>query len=256
MGVFDQMNDQFDQNDAENSVFFKLEDKQTVLAAFLGEPFMRAVYWVDGQGYQPWTEGCGKGKTILTSMNVALIAMVDGKPTVSGLQLCEQSKTFFRSVSKLDKKYGISSKLFEITRDGVKKETTYDILPDIDIDASLRMELDALTLFDLEASSKSESPVRVGESGTPKDASSGPSAVIDSKTADVLIEDLKTLKAYKPEILDDFLSEFSISKIRQLSASFAQSARSWVDTELEAMRHSRIDGESKANGGKPDPFAE
>lgn len=251
MGCFDEMNEQFEQNDAENSVFFKIEDGHSVLGVFVGKPFIRSVYWQEGGGYQPWEEGCGKGKTLLTSMNFAVVKMVDKKPVFQGLQLCEQSKTFFKDVSKLDTKYGIDNKVFEISREGVKKDTKYTILPECDITPELRKVLDGLTLFDLEASSTSESPVKMGESGTPKDDSSGPEEMVDKAVADALIDDLKALSEWRAEIVNEFLAEFKIRKIRELPASMKDSARTWVDSELEGMRHGKADEEP----GTADPFA-
>ena len=252
MGRFDRTKEEYDRNDAESGTYFKLADGQKMLVAFLGNPHNRSVYW-DGSTYQPWTPDCGKPKSLKTSMNVAVFTAQDGQPVLQGARILEQSKTFFRDVMKLDSKYGVDNKIFEVEREGsTKDDTKYFILPEYDIDDTLRRKLAGLQLYDLAASATSENPVLVGEAGTPKAGGAEPAQLITTDEGDGLIEDLKILKEYRAEIVDDFLSEFKLRKIRELPASRLQAAKSWVSAELEGMRHSQQDG---ATGGAADPFA-
>lgn len=243
MGRFDDMEKRFEENDKEGGQFFKLDDGQSALVAFLGEPLIRETYW-DGTTYQDWTPGCGHPKTLKTKMNVAVFTLEGGKPVLQGVQILEQGKNFFKDVMKLDKKYGIDNKVFEITRDGTGTDTKYTLLPECDIDAALRKQLAALELHDLSKDAKDTSG-QGGGKGSGKE--SKPDTVISTADGDPLVESLRALSAYKAEILTEFLQHFGIRKIRELTTSQLADARAWVETELEGMKHSTQDADG-------DPF--
>lgn len=235
MGRFDDMEKRFEENDKEGGSFLKIEDGKCAYVAFLGEPEIRETYWDEGKKtYHDWTPECGHPKTLKTKMNVAVFAIEGGKPVLQGVQIIEQGKNFFKDVAKLDKKYSIDNKVFEVTRDGTGTDTKYTLLPECDIDAALRKQLAALVLHDLTKDSSKDA------GGGAKQAA--PPTVIAKADADPLIENLKVLAAYKAEIATEFMQHFGVRKFRELTTDRLAEAQAWVDAELEGMRHSAQDG--------------
>lgn len=248
MGRFDGMNKSYEEHDLQSGRYLKFEDGDKHLVAFLGEPHIREVYW-DGTTYHPWTEGCGKEKTLKTSMNVAVLENKNGAYILKAVKVLENSKTFYKQVSKMDTKYGVDSQIFEIERTGTKaKDTSYTVLPEATITPALRVQLDALDLFDLTSD---------GSDDGAKSTKPEPAAILTQTDGDALIARLKALKAtlgdaQGGQMMGDFLAKFSIAKIRDLPAKHLATAQSWVTQEEEAARHAAADG-----GGAPgeeDPF--
>lgn len=251
MGRFDDMTQRHEQHSLESGRFLKFDDGDNHLLVFLGFPHIREVYW-DGTNYHPWKEGCGKEKSLKTSMNVAIIEQVDGKYVFKALKVLENSKTFFKQVAKMDAKYGVDTQIFEVERTGQKaKDTTYTVLPEAPISAELRAQLDALELYDLTKERDDDDPKSVGAK------QADPPAVITHAEGDALIERLKALKAglgdtQGAQMMADFLAKFGIKQIRQLPAARHKEAQQWVTGEEESLRHARQDG--GATGGD-DPFS-
>ena len=248
MGRFDDMNKKHEQHTLESGRFLKFDDGDNHLLVFLGYPHIREVYW-DGTTYHPWKEGCGKEKSLKTSMNVALIEKVDGAYCFKALKVLENSKTFFKQVAKMDAKYGVDTQVFEVERTGQKaKDTTYTILPEAAIPAALRSQLDALELHDLTAEG--------GEETKGSSRQADPPILISQAEGDGLIERLRTLKAalgdaQGAQMMADFLARFGIKQIRQLPAARFKDAQQWVTGEEEALRHARNDSAP----AEADPFA-
>lgn len=254
MGRFDGMSKRYEEHDLESGRFLKFDDGDKHVVAFLGDPFIREIYW-ENQKTHPWTPGCGKPKSLKTSMNVALLERAQAGFQIIGVKVLENSKTFYKQVAKMDAKYGIESKVFEIERDGTGTDTTYSILPEADIAAALRAELDALELFDLEKDEEDESEAKGGrKTGHKPDKAPEPAAIITQADGNSLIERLKSLKAalgaQGDQMTADFLATFSLAKIRDLPAKRLKEAQTWIAQEEEAARH------AAADGGEPgDPFA-
>ncbi|MFA7329844.1 MAG: hypothetical protein WC326_02105 [Candidatus Delongbacteria bacterium] len=253
MGRFDDMNSRYDQHTLESGRFLKFEDGDKHLLAFLGDPFIREVYW-DGTTYHDWKEGCGKEKSLKTSMNVAIIELVDKVYVFRALKVFENSKTFFKQVSKMDVKYNIDTQIFEVERTGQKaKDTTYTILPEASITPELRAQLVALELYDL-TKNGSEDESKGGGSAKQPD----PPAIITQEEGNGIIERLKALKAslgdaQGAQMMSDFLARFAIKQIRQLPAARLKEAQQWVTGEEEALRHAKNDG--GAGAAEADPFS-
>ena len=248
MGRFDDMNKHYEKHDLESGRFLKFEDGDKHLLVFLGAPHIREVYW-DGATYHEWKEGCGKERTLKTSMNVAVIEERDGAYHFKALKVLENSKTFYKQVAKMDAKYGVDTQVFEVERTGQKaKDTTYTILPEAAIPAALRAQLDALELHDLTAEGSDETKGAARQTDPP--------ILISQAEGDGLIERLRTLKAalgdaQGAQMMADFLAKFGIKQIRQLPAARLKDAMQWVSGEEEALRHAKND----AGSAEADPFA-
>ncbi|MFA7329749.1 MAG: hypothetical protein WC326_01630 [Candidatus Delongbacteria bacterium] len=251
MGRFDGMNKTYEEHDLQSGRYLKFEDGDKHLVAFLGEPHIRAVYW-DGATYHPWTDGCGKEKTLKTSMNVAVLENRNGVYQIKAVKVLENSKTFYKQVSKMDTKYGVDNQVFEIERTGTKaKDTSYTVLPEATITPALRAQLDALDLYDLTSDGGEDADDKKG--GGPKKPE--PAAILTQTDGDALIARLKALKAtlgdaQGGQMMNDFLATFSIAKIRDLPAGSLSVAQTWVTQEEENARHAANDGDVPG-----DPFA-
>jgi hypothetical protein len=249
MGRFDGMNKTYEEHDLEGGRFLKFDDGEKHLIAFLGEPHIREIYWEDSKTH-PWTEGCGKPKSLKTSMNVAVIENKAGAYVIKAVKVLENSKTFYKLVAKMDAKYGVEAQIFEIERTGSKTDTTYTILPEAAITPALRAQLDALELFDLTSDGEEDAGKKTGSSK----AKDEPAAIMSQTDGDVLIARLKDLKAKLGEaqggqMMGDFLAKFRIAKIRELPAKHLLAATSWISQEEENARHAASDGEAPG-----DPF--
>ncbi|MFA7331091.1 MAG: hypothetical protein WC326_08465 [Candidatus Delongbacteria bacterium] len=254
MGRFDSMNERYEQHTVETGRYIKFDDGDKHLLVFLGNPHIREVYW-DGTTYHDWKEGCGKEKSLKTSMNVAIIELVDKTYVFRALKVFENSKTFFKQVSKMDAKYNIDTQIFEVERTGQKaKDTTYTILPEAPITPELRAQLAAQELYDL-TKDRDDDDQKGGSSGSTKQPD--PPAIITQDEGSALIERLKALKAalgdaQGAQMMADFLARFAIKQIRQLPAARLTEALNWVSGEEENLRHAKNDG--GAGTGEADPF--
>lgn len=251
-GRFNSMNKRYEEHDLQSGLFLKFDDGDKFLIAFLGEPHIKEIYWED-QKTHPWTDGCGKPKTLKTSMNVAVLEKKGGAFSIIGVKILENSKTFYKLVAKMDAKYGVESKVFEIERTGAKKDTTYTILPEGDITDALRSQLEALELYDLTKSADDDGDAVEKKAGakTPE-----PAAIITQADGSALIDRLKALKttlgeAQGTQMMTDFTAMFGIKKIRDLPEKRLEEAQRWVTQEEEAARHAAND----ASGEPGDPFA-
>jgi hypothetical protein len=254
MGRFDDMTQRHEQHSMESGRFLKFDDGDKHLLVFLGFPHIREVYW-DGTTYHPWKEGCGKEKSLKTSMNVAIIELVNNAYVFKALKVLENSKTFFKQVAKMDAKYGVDNEIFETERTGQKaKDTTYTILPEAPISPELRAQLEALELHDL-TKERDDDDQKGSGSGSKQPE---PPAIITQADGDALIERLKALKAglgdaQGAQMMADFLAKFSIKQIRQLPAARLKDAQQWVTGEEESLRHAKNDG--GAGAAEADPFS-
>ena len=251
MGRFGDMNKRYEEHDLQSGRFLKFDDGDKHLVVFLGEPHIREIYWEDSKTH-PWTEGCGKPKSLKTSMNVAVLEAREGGYTILGVKVLENSKTFYKLVAKMDAKYGVEAQIFEIERTGAKTDTTYTVLPEAAITPTLRAQLEALELFDLEADGEGQDAT----GGTKAGAKAEPAAILGQAEGSELIERLKALKAVLGEVqggqmMADFLKQFRIAKIRDLPSQQLKTAQRWVSQEEEAARHAQADGAT----GEGDPFS-
>ncbi|MFA7331954.1 MAG: hypothetical protein WC326_12870 [Candidatus Delongbacteria bacterium] len=256
MGRFDDMNKRHEQHTLESGRFLKFDDGDKHLLVFLGFPHIREVYW-DGTNYHDWKDGCGKEKSLKTSMNVAIIELVGGRYIFKALKVLENSKTFFKQVNKMDVKYGVDNEIFEVERTGQKaKDTTYTILPEAPISPELRAQLDALELNDLTKDRDDDD--QKGGSGGSTTKQPDPPAIITQDEGNAIIERLKALKAalgdaQGAQMMADFLAKFGIKQIRQLPAARLKEAQQWIAGEEENLRHAKNDG--GVGAAEADPFS-
>lgn len=238
MGMYDKVKDEV--NASTETRFLRLEDDgDSAVVAFLGEPFLRTVFW-DGDKYATYDEAAknrGAHKVVRIAQNVAVceIDRSSGKAMMKilGVRIFEQGKRFFKSLIKMDEKFGVESRLFEIERQGSKgsNDTSYMILPVYELDADDRRTLVDLELFDLEKELDEDQPTNESPSN------SGPVAEAD---ADNLISVLKG-HPDPQAAAESFCKQFGISRVRDLPQSRLKEAYRYLD---------EIRSDSKAN-----PFA-
>ncbi|ACY13508.1 hypothetical protein [Haliangium ochraceum] len=238
------------------SLFVRLTgDGDTIVGAFLGEPFPREVVWT-GDKYldasSPEAEPYIKqGKN--ASLRVAINFYVPGDKSV---KVYEMGAATFKSLFKLRDKYGLDQWLFEIQRHGGKGDsrTQYTILPDQQLDDAKRAHLAQLELHNLadlvQGDGDGQEPKSGGKRQTTTDSDSDERPAPRSEKASDCIDAalaekiLPRLKALPRSVVDAFLEEFGAERVRELKAS-QQGA---VLERLHAL-------EAQARPAEVDPFA-
>jgi hypothetical protein len=209
------------------------------VVVFRGSPFTREVHW-DGKAY---ADGPGPdGKAVLKFSNNVV---VNGE-----MKVLEMNKSTFKDVLKVRGKYGLDNWSYEIKRSGEagNAKTTYSILPELQLTAAQKAEIDRLPLHDLAAvyakkpdgNGKEEFNSYKGKNGngtapapapapapTPQPQAPAP-ALVDEATANAMIA---TLKTQPKETVKQFLDKFGVAKIRELRAADVPAAQKFL-TEL------------------------
>ncbi len=209
-----------------------------VVGAFCGEPFSKELHWT-GEKYEECIgDGCrfctaGKRPSLRVMLNFFV-------PAEKAMKVIEGGVSWFKDVLKVRDKYGLENWLFEIERhgDAGDPKTTYSILPEEKIDHELRTAIQAAELHDLENLRKDEEE---GEKPVdrPRKVTTG---TIDPRTSGELVARLKALPQTD---VGDFLRQFNIQRVRDLSAEHEAAARAFVEAREAA----------NAPAGEVDPFA-
>ncbi|ACY13436.1 hypothetical protein [Haliangium ochraceum] len=247
------------------SLFVRLTgDGDTIVGAFLGEPFPREVVWT-GDKYldasSPEAEPYIKqGKN--ASLRVAINFYVPGDKSV---KVYEMGAATFKSLFKLRDKYGLDQWLFEIQRHGGKGDsrTQYTILPDQQLDDAKRAHLAQLELHNLadlvQADGDGQEPKSGGKrqaatdggerpatSGTGKRAASNSDEATGNDCIDeaLVAKILPRLKALPRPVINTFLAEFGAERVRELKAN-----------QQGAVLKRLYDLEAEARPAEVDPFA-
>ena len=248
-GVFNDADKEMEKSTDER--FLRLEeDCDKAIVFFAGEPFTRYVYW-DGQQTQDWYEGCGQKKTLRVAMNVIICNVEKNKFNILKVQVLEQGKRFYQTVSKRDKKYGIYNWLFEIERSGGKgdKETRYEIDTEHKLSDKEREKLMTVKLYDLEEfyaelagddDKKHHKPAK--SSKAEKSEKGDDDDIINEEEVNELVSMFKTLE--DPEAAGiKFCEEFDIKRVKFLRKSQFRKAFKYVD-RLTAPEHPESDDDS------------
>ncbi len=144
-------------------------------------------------------------------------------PAENSMKIIEGGTYWFNDISALRDKYGLDNFLFEVQRRGDKgnTKTRYVILPDAQINDELRSTIQNTPLHDLEKIAAGNSQNNTGN------------VLIESKVAEEFITRLRTLPR---DYVKQFLTQFSISKVRELRASEEENARHLI-SRLEKEQH-------------------
>lgn len=120
-------------------------DKDSVVGAFVGEPYVREVIWT-GSKYETFNPDEHEGNP---SLRVMLNFYV---PAEESMKVIEGGATWFKSVCEVRKKYGLDKWTFEVTRHGAKGDpkTKYSILPEEKIDDKLAATIESELKNDLQ----------------------------------------------------------------------------------------------------------
>lgn len=198
-----------DKHANQGGIFVKLaDDGDKVVGAFCGDPHPREVVWT-GEAYEPYDEANPAHKGKRPSLKVLLNFYV---PAEGAMKVIEVNSTTFRDLLKIRDKYGLASWVFEIERNGKARDpkTKYSILPEHQIDASLRAAIDAAQLHDLASFASGDNE---------GDAEDGP---ITEAAAEQLMAALRKLPR---SAVDAFLVELGVQRIRDVRMSELGRAR-------------------------------
>lgn len=229
--AWDQAADMADKHASQGGIFVKLaDDGDKIVGAFCGDPHAREVVWT-GEGYEAYDEKNPDHKGKRPSLKVLLNFYV---PADGTMKVIELNNTTFRDLLKIRDKYGLASWVFEVERSGKARDpkTKYSILPEHQIDASLRAQIEAADLHDLASFASGDDD---GE------AQDGPIAEF---AAEQLMASLRRLPR---SAVDTFLSEMKVQRIRDVRASEVGRAHDLI-ARLEAKHAPKPQAEV-------DPFA-
>lgn len=177
-----------------------------------------------------------QGKT--PSLRVAVNFYV---PAEKVMKVYEMGAATFKALFKLREKYGLDRWFFEVERRGKSGDpkTMYSILPEQKLDEATRAELAGLKRYELAKIVHGDGNDETvgGEVVAHKEAQDGP---IDG---DVVAGMLPRLKALPRTMLNAFLGEFDVQRIKELKASQAAAALE----RLHAL-------EAEARPAEVDPF--
>jgi len=210
-----------EQHAATGGLFVRLQgDGDSVRGVFLGDPLGRELHWVDGRyvncpGKQA-CEHCGDG--VKTTIRVAMnFYSLDEK----ALKVIEGGTTWFKDVVRCRTKYGLSTRSFEVQRNGASGDprTSYAILPDENLTPEQQRMLAALPLHDLKA-------ILIEGAVDDHDNADQRGRPIDAKTADQIVGRLKTAPS---DVVRSFLKKFGIDRVRELKASDERAAFAFLD---------------------------
>jgi len=229
----------------QGGVFVRLANNgDKVVGAFCGEPHAREVHWT-GERYEECTgDGCsfcagGKKPSLRVMLNFYV-------PAEGAMKVYETGTRVFRDLLKLRAKYGLQSWLFEIERHGEagSTKTRYSVLPEAQIDAALRAQIDAAELNDLANLGAGDD-----EDAGGKEPSAGAGATPATIPTERVAPLVARLKALPRADVDTFLGRFGISRVRDLAAADEQAAYALL-AELEARL-----APPPAPAAEIDPFA-
>lgn len=225
-----------------------------VVLAFVGDPFTYEVFYNEKtSSYEDFSkehEKAGKKPSYKYKFNAFV-------PAEKAIKIYECGVQVFKDVLVVKKKYGLENKLYEITRQGVKGDTktTYTLLPERDMTADERALMMTLPLNDLTAKDDDEKGSTAPNAGSFSTYGGAPAgdAVVDVKTAEVLIQRLKVLPA---AAVDKFRTRLAVGKIKELKAKDAALAERFV----AFLEGKGPDPDAPAPAAKPagdqDPFAD
>jgi hypothetical protein len=221
-------------SDLQDGLWVKLpNDGDSVVVVFKGEPHVREVHW-DGKTYVDGPGPDGKASLKISS-NVVI---------GSEMKIIEVNKSTFKDILKVRAKYGLDNWSFEIKRHGEagNAKTTYSILPETQLTAAQKAEIDRLPLHDLASvyakktetggkedfnSYKGKDANGAAQAPTPAPQPQAPApALVDETTANAMIA---TLKSQPKETVKQFLDKFSIGKVRELRAADVPAAQQFLN---------------------------
>ena len=245
-----------------NDLFIKLDDDEDkVVGAFVGDPYARELFWNQAERkYEPHTaehEKRGDKLTLKVSMNFYVIKEGNGEDLVEldppKMKVLEVNATTYGAIMKARKKYGFDKCYFEIERSGAKGDTNtkYSVMPDEKFDDGEYEKICALNLNDLERATGGNDPASdddykksKGKSGSKSASNDDGDDPIDKGDAQELVGVLKTIEREK---LDEFLSKFGISKVKELRKKDLAGAKKWIDDVAN--------GDGDEDEGEADPFS-
>lgn len=204
-----------------SGLFVKLaKHGDKVSGVFRGTPYAREVIWT-GKGYEavdssnPAHKGSEKKPTARVSLNFYV-------PAEKAMKVIEGGIQWFKDIVKVKEKYGQDTWTFEIERHGDANDTrtTYSVLPDTQIGAELRAEVDAAKLHDLKAIYAVQA---LPQKPAPATLKSVP--FITPEAAGALVARLKGLP--RP-VVEQFLSQFGVSRVRDLRANQEAAALAFI----------------------------
>jgi hypothetical protein len=203
----------------QGGIFIRLaNDGDKVVGAFCGEPRGREVFW-DGEKYQDHDPDnpSHAGKPVSPRVMLNFYVPAEGR-----MKVIEGGNRWFRDVLKVREKYGLDNWMFEIERHGAAGDTKtrYSILPETQLDASLRAQIAAAPLHDLRSLANDE-----------QDDASDAGAPISIEDANSIAARLKQLPRSG---LDAFLAKFGIQRIRDLTTGDLRAAQELL-SRLEAQ---------------------
>lgn len=212
-----------EEHDESSGLFVRLKDDgDKVVGVFCGEPYPRQVVWL-GDRYEQYDENnqehANKRPTLRVSFNFYV-------PAEDRMKVIEGGILWFKDVSRLNDKYTLNTRVFEVQRNGAAKsaKTTYSILPEDKVDAKLQARIKELSLYDLEALAEGELPA--GTSSDKEDSSESPLAEIIARA---FMADLKRLPRSE---VDTFLTHFGVSRIRELTKGQESEVRKYIKEKL------------------------
>ncbi len=204
----------------QGGLFVKLANNgDKVTGAFCGEPYAREVHWVTDHYEECLEEGCPHCESGLkASLKVSLNFYV---PEEQKMKVIEGGVNWFKSVIKVEEKYGFDKRLFEIERNGDKgnPKTTYSILPDAEIDEELGERMAITDLHDL-AGLATKKGDQAEQTQTDADGA------ISAKVSGEFKAQLKVLPTDK---VNEFLEAFDIKRIAELPAKDEAKARAFLN---------------------------
>ncbi len=226
-----------EQHASSGSIFVRLANNgDKVVGAFCGEPLAREVVWT-GERYETYDPDVHTDKR--PSLRVLLNFFV---PAEGAMKVIEGGTLWFKSVTKVKRKYGLDKWLFEVERHGEAgdSKTRYSVLPERQIDGEMLARIEAAELHDLASIGSGDEEGAAEGKGT----ATRPGGTVDARVAGDFVARLKALPRSD---VDTFLGELGIQRVRDLKASDEKAARALLD-RLEA-----------AHGQEPDasidPFA-
>lgn len=211
-------------------VFVRLEnDGDKVVVVFVGEPECRELLWdKKKEQYADLTDEdrkAGKKGSPKFKFNVFV-------PAEKAMKILDINNNTFKDVIAVREKYGLDKWSFEIKRNGKKGDTktTYAILPEKELTASDRAEMQGHKLHDLKAAKDDESTdmnshdKTTTTNGTAAAPAEAPVVTLEQATA--LVGRLKPMSKDK---IDSFLAKFAIKSLRFLKASDLAAATAMID---------------------------
>jgi hypothetical protein len=253
--AWQQAEEMLKQHEQSAGLWLKLaNDKDRAVVVFLGAPYWRDVCFVDGKYvlFDEQLKAQGERAVTRVAFNVALYDTKEVK-------VLEQGVVFFKDLMQIRRKYGLTSWAFEVERHGAAKDpkTTYSILPEHQLSPEQVAEFQALVLHDLpavyagggghELDSYDRTAGREGHAQPKAAAPVEAGAVVDERTAQLLVTELKKLPRAAAE---RFCATFRIDRIKELPATQIKKALA----TLEALVAEFNPTEARS-APTPDPFA-